>query len=71
MFRWVPAPRGSSGKKILLPLQEMQEMRGPSLGGEDSLEEEMKTHSNVLAWEIMNRGAWQATVHGASKSQHN
>ena len=27
----------------------------------------MKTHSNVLAWEIMNRGAWQATVHGASK----
>ena len=41
MFRWVPAPRGSSGKKILLPMQEMQEMRVPSLGGEDSLEEEI------------------------------
>ena len=41
MFRWVPAPRGSSGKKIPLPMQEIQEMRVPSLGGEDPLEEKM------------------------------
>ena len=28
------------------------------------------THSNILAWRIpMDRGAWQATVHGVSKSQ--
>ena len=30
-------------------VQEMQEMRAPSLGGEDSLEEEMATHSSILA----------------------
>ena len=27
------------------------------------------THSNILAWRIpMDRGAWQATVHGVAKS---
>ena len=30
----------------------------------------MATHSSILAWRIpMDRGAWQATVHGVSKSQ--
>ena len=33
-------------------MQEMQEMRAQSLGGEDPLEEEMATHSSILAWEI-------------------
>ena len=29
----------------------------------------MATHSNILAWRIpMDRGAWQATVHGVAKS---
>ena len=41
-----------------------------SLGWEDPLENEMATHSNILAWEIpMNRGAWRATVHGVEKSR--
>ena len=41
-----------------------------SLGWEDALEEGMATHSSVLAWRIpMNRGAWQAIVHGVTKSQ--
>ena len=41
-----------------------------SLGWEDPLEEGMATHSSVLAWRIpMDRGAWQATVPGVSKSQ--
>ena len=41
-----------------------------SLGGEDPLEEGMATHSSILAWRIsMDRGTWQATVHGVSKSQ--
>ena len=41
-----------------------------SLGGEDPLEEGMATHSSILAWRIpMDRAAWQATVHGVSKSQ--
>ena len=30
----------------------MQETQVPSLGQEDSLEEEMASHSNILAWEI-------------------
>ena len=30
----------------------MPEMQFPSLGWEDPLEEEMATHSNILAWEI-------------------
>ena len=34
-----------------------------SLGWENPLEEEMATHSSVLAWRTpMDRGAWQATV---------
>ena len=52
-------------------------------GREDPLEEGMATHSSILAWRIpwtgepgglqsmensMERGAWQATVHGIAKS---
>ena len=30
----------------------------------------MATHSSILAWRItMDRGAWQATVYGVTKSQ--
>ena len=36
--------------KILLPMQKMQVQ---SLGQEDPLEEEMATHSSILAWEIL------------------
>ena len=40
------------------------------LGWEDPLEEEMATHSTVLAWRIpMDRGAWRATVLGVAKSR--
>ena len=41
-----------------------------SLAEEDSLEEGRATHSSILAWRIpMDRGAWQAIVHGVTKSQ--
>ena len=41
-----------------------------SLGWEDPLEEVMTTHSSILAWRIpMEKGAWQATVHGIPKSR--
>ena len=33
-------------------MQEMQETQVQSLGREDPLEEEMATHSSILAWEI-------------------
>ena len=46
-----------------------QETKVPSLGWEDPLEKEMATHSCPLAWKTpMDRGAWQATVHGITKS---
>ena len=33
-------------------MQEMQETRVPSLGQEDTLEEEMAARSSILSWEI-------------------
>ena len=40
-----------------------------SLGWEDPLEESMTTHSSILAWRIpMDRGTWQAAVHGVAES---
>ena len=45
-------------------------MQIQSLGREDPLEEGMATHSSIPAWRIlMNRRAWQTTVHRVSKSQ--
>ena len=39
------------------------------LGWEDPLEEAMATHSSILAWRMpKDRGAWQVTVHGVTKS---
>ena len=51
-------------------MQETQEMWIRSLGWEDPLEEGMAICSSVLAWENpMDKGARQATVHRAAKSQ--
>ena len=48
-------------------MKEMQEMQVGSLGQKDPLEEEMATHSSVLAWEIpwTRRTQW-ATVCGVA-----
>ena len=47
----------------------MRETWVPSLSWEDPLEEGKATHSSILAWRIpMDRGAWQATVHGLTES---
>ena len=37
---------------MYLPIQVMQEMQVLSLDWEDPLEEEMATHSTILAWDI-------------------
>ena len=51
-------------------LSAMQETRLQSLGWEDPLEKEMAAHSSTLAWKNpMDGGAWQATVHGVTKSR--
>ena len=44
---------------------------GSHLGREDPLEKGMVTYSDILQYSclgnFMNRGAWQATVHGVTK----
>ena len=45
----------------------MQETQVQSLGPEDTLEEEMATHSVFSPGSPMGRGAWWATVHGVTK----
>ena len=42
----------ASGKELPLPMQETQKTWVPSLGWEDPLEEDMATHSSILAWRI-------------------
>ena len=54
-------PDGSAVKKPPANVQ--------SPGWEDPLEEEMTTHSHILASEIPWTGSWQAIVHGVTKSQ--
>ena len=57
-------------ERICLPMQEMQEKQVRFLCQEDPLEEGMATHSIILAWRNpMEGGAWQATVHGITKSR--
>ena len=50
-------------------LPAMQETCVRSLGWEDPLEKGTVTHSSTLDWDSMGRGAWQATVHGVTKSR--
>ena len=55
---------------MLKNLPAVQETWIRSLGWEDPLEKGMATYSSILVWRIpVNRGAWQAIVHGVTKSQ--
>ena len=49
-------------------LPAIQEIPVQSLGWKDPLEKEMATQYSCLG-NPMDRGAWQATVHGVAKSQ--
>ena len=46
-------PRESLLAQTVKNLPAIQEMWILSLGGEDPLEDEMATHSNILAWRIL------------------
>ena len=50
-------------------MQEMHEIWVPSLGWEDPLEEEIATHSSILAGKSEQRSLVDYIVHGATKSQ--
>ena len=55
--------------QIVKNLPAMKETWVQSLGWKDPLEEGMVTHSSIVAWRIpMDRGAWQAIVHGVTKN---
>ena len=45
-------PRWLSGKRIPLPVQELQETWVQSLDQEDPLKKEMAIHPSIPAWEI-------------------
>ena len=63
-----PFPRGS----VIKNLPAIQETQVQSLGWQDPLEKGMATQLQCSCLENpMDRGAWQATVHGVTKSQHN
>ena len=56
--------------QMIYNLPAMQETWVQSLGQKDLLKKGMATHSSILAWRIpMDKGAWQAIVHGVTKSQ--
>ena len=81
----IPGLGNSPGKDISYPFQysqaslvaqmvknppDMQDTWVLSLGWEDPLGEGLAAHSSILAWGIpVDRGAWQATVHGVAKGQ--
>ena len=48
-------------------MQKMQETQVQSLSGEDSMEEDMATHSSILAQRIP-WTAWWAAVHGVAET---
>ena len=64
--------RASLMPQMVKSLPAMQKTQVQSLGWEDLLEKEMATHYSILAWTrilAMYRGAWQATIHGITKSR--
>ena len=55
---------GSDGKKSAYSVGDLDSVPGL----EDLLWEGTATHSSILAWRIpVDRGAWQATVHGVAE----
>ena len=53
-IEWIYTPLrvGFPGSSVVTNPSAMQETRVPSLDWKDPLEEEMATHSSVLAWRI-------------------
>ena len=70
MAQYVWASRVAQWYRIHLPMQEIQERQVRFLDLEVLLEEEMATHSRILAWEnSMDRVTQHAAVPGVSKSR--
>ena len=61
--------RGFPGSSVVKNAPAKQETQVQSLGQEDPLEEEMATHSSLLAWEISWTEEPGRLVRGLTKSQ--
>ena len=60
---------GFPGDSVVKNWLAKQEMRVPSLGWEDPLEEKMAIHSSILAWKIpWTEEPGRPTVHRVAKS---
>jgi len=59
---------GFPGGSVLKNPPAKQVMWVRSLGRKDPLEEEMAPHYSFCLKNLMNKGAWWATVHGLAKS---
>ena len=69
IYKYMGFPGGARSKEPTCQCRRCKKTWVQSLGWEDLLEESMATHSGILAWKIpMDREAWQATVHGVTKS---
>ena len=63
LMSWLQGFPDGSAVNNLPVMQEFQEIKVQSLGWEDPLEEDMATHSSILARRIPRTdGAWQAIV---------
>ena len=59
---------GLSGSSVGKESIAVQETPVQFLGWEDPLEKRKATHSSILAWRIpIERGGWQAIVHGVAR----
>ena len=50
-------------------LPAMQETWVQPLGGKEPLMERVAAHSSILVENSMNRGTWQAAIHGVAENQ--
>ena len=61
---------GTCGKEPTSQCRRYKRLGFNTWVGKIPLEKGIATHSSILAWRIsMDRGAWQATVHGVTKSR--
>ena len=64
------APGGVSGKESICQCRRLKKCGFDPWDGKIPWRKEMAAHSSILAWKIpMDRGVWQATVHGIAQSQ--
>ena len=66
VYIYINRETGFPGRSAARNPPAMQETQVPSLGRENPMEKETATHSSILGNPV-DRGAWQASVHGVTK----